>query len=189
MVETAWRLGGNPELSRLRAWAYTLGFAGHWLTKSRNYSVTFSSLRAERQAWRIAHRARGAADPSQSITVGTWKWVGTGWRTRGDAWLARIAQRERERSRIEAREALCLEKAGWSSREESSGQCYRHGKKARGDPDNPEDVETTANRDRAFSGDYWQCEVEPEVLASKAEVPESKEEIKLTRRPRYGLPI
>ncbi len=37
LVLTAWELGGRPELEhlKLRCWAHTLGFRGHWLTKSR----------------------------------------------------------------------------------------------------------------------------------------------------------
>jgi hypothetical protein len=50
LVTTAWALGGRPELAhlRLRDWAHTLGFRGHWLTKSRRYSTTFSVLRDAR---------------------------------------------------------------------------------------------------------------------------------------------
>jgi len=111
LVETAWRLGARPDLPRLRAWAHALGFGGHWLTKSRRYSVTFAHLRAERQAWRIARQAGRSVDPSESATVGTWEWVGTGWKTRGDAWLAVIGQRARAQSRLGARDARCLEEA------------------------------------------------------------------------------
>ncbi|MHB1504783.1 MAG: replication initiator [Acidimicrobiales bacterium] len=109
LVETAWKLRARPDLPRLRAWAHTLGFGGHWLTKSRHYSVTFAHLRAERHAWRLARRPGRAVDPSESTTVGSWEWVGTGWKTRGDAWLAVIGQRARAQSRLEAREALYLE--------------------------------------------------------------------------------
>ncbi|MHB8244022.1 MAG: replication initiator [Acidimicrobiales bacterium] len=116
LVETAWRLGARPDLPRLRAWAHTLGFGGHWLTKSRRYSVTFASLRAERQGWRIGRQAGRSVDPSQTVTMSTWEWAGTGWRTRGDAWLAAIGQKARAQSRLEARDALCLERIGsaWS---------------------------------------------------------------------------
>ncbi len=31
---------------RLRTWAHTLGFPGHWLAKSRAYSTTFGALLA-----------------------------------------------------------------------------------------------------------------------------------------------
>jgi hypothetical protein len=78
--------------------------------------VTFAHLRAERQAWRIARQVGRSVDPSQTATMGTWEWVGTGWRTRGDAWLASIGQKARAESRLEAREALCMQRIGsaWS---------------------------------------------------------------------------
>jgi hypothetical protein len=117
MVETAWRLGERADLPRLRPWAHTLGFGGHWLTKSRRYSVTFAYLRGERQAWRITRQSGRAGDPSEMATMGTWEWVGTGWRTRGDAWLALIGQKARAQSRLEARDMLCMERIGedWSA--------------------------------------------------------------------------
>jgi hypothetical protein len=116
MVETAWELGGRTELAsfRLRAWAHTLGFGGHWLTKSRRYSVTFGHLRAERQAWQVRRCRRGSVNDS-AITevIAIWEWVGTGWRTRGDAWLAELGSRRRLQSRVLARESLCLQRQGF----------------------------------------------------------------------------
>ena len=109
LVTTAWRLGALSHLTRLRTWAHSLGFGGHWLTKSRRYSVTFKFLRAERQSWRI-NRQHGTAPNEQSISVGVWKWIGAGWRTLGDAWLTAQGQREKVQSRTEAREARCIER-------------------------------------------------------------------------------
>ena len=108
LVTTAWRLGALSHLTRLRTWAHSLGFGGHWLTKSRRYSVTFKFLRAQRQAWRV-QRQHGTKPSEQSISVGVWRWIGSGWRDKGDAWLAQQGQREKLRSRTEAREARCLE--------------------------------------------------------------------------------
>jgi len=113
LVETAWELGERPGLAKLRHWAHTLGFGGHWLTKSRRYSVTFGSLRAERQAWQIRRQDKEAGDLSDTTVIADWEWAGTGWRTRGDAWLAAIAQKARERSRVDVREALCVEETAW----------------------------------------------------------------------------
>ncbi len=64
MVRTAWDLGGEPELGglRLRDWAHTLGFRGHWLTKSRRYSTTLAALREARQAWQLARLDHERAD-------------------------------------------------------------------------------------------------------------------------------
>jgi replication initiator protein RepSA len=62
MVATAWRLGapgavGDP---RLRLWAHMLGYGGHFLTKSRRYSVTFGQLRQARTDHRRQLRPPGS---------------------------------------------------------------------------------------------------------------------------------
>ena len=51
LITTAWQLG-----TRFRAWAHMLGYGGHFLTKSRRYSVTFGQLRAARTEYRRAAR-------------------------------------------------------------------------------------------------------------------------------------
>src|SRR6266542_1230618 len=50
LVRTCWRLGADPSLAGLglRRWAHMLGFRGHWSTKSRRYSTTFTALRRAR---------------------------------------------------------------------------------------------------------------------------------------------
>ena len=58
MITTAWQLGskhatGDP---RFRQWAHMLGYGGHFLTKSRRYSVTFGQLRVARTNHRRAER-------------------------------------------------------------------------------------------------------------------------------------
>ena len=60
LVRAAWELGSRPELDglRLRAWAHMLGFGGHWSTKSRRYSTTFTVLRRARVAFAKRRRAR-----------------------------------------------------------------------------------------------------------------------------------
>ncbi|WRZ96240.1 plasmid replication initiator protein [Streptomyces sp. NBC_01007] len=74
LMRTCWRLGGIPEYEslRLRAWAHTLGYRGHILTKSRAYSTTYAALRAER-----AHHM-GHGDMPDTITDAHWRYVGSG---------------------------------------------------------------------------------------------------------------
>jgi hypothetical protein len=80
MIETAWHLGH-------RQWAHMLGYGGHFLTKSRAYSVTFGRLRADRMAYRRAQRyADGQLDPwgrpvdeSTVLFLGSWSYAGTGY--------------------------------------------------------------------------------------------------------------
>jgi hypothetical protein len=117
LVRAAWELGGRPELDwlRLRAWAHMLGFRGHWSTKSRRYSTTFTVLRRARVAFAKRRRARdgvpldawGRAEDDQAVVVvASWVFVGAGYATEGERWLAlSAAARARERRRI-AREEL-----------------------------------------------------------------------------------
>jgi hypothetical protein len=115
LVESAWRLGGEPggwEL-RLRAWAHTAGYRGHFITKSRRFSTTFAALRANRQEWRVAQKRAGEGQTAEPGTddrtdgvVSAWSFVGMGYTTAGDAWLAEcIAEDERlaRRSMFEER--------------------------------------------------------------------------------------
>ena len=90
LVLTAWELGGRPELEdlKLRRWAHTLGFRGHWLTKSRRYSTTLGALRSARAVW-SANRRDAAPDVSESVAVKDWRFSGRGWDNPGDEWLAR----------------------------------------------------------------------------------------------------
>ena len=59
MITTAWQLGSTRPASRCRAWAHMLGYGGHFLTKSRRYSVTFGQLRKARTDHRRAARPPG----------------------------------------------------------------------------------------------------------------------------------
>lgn len=62
MITTAWQLGSKrcTGQARFRSWAHMLGYGGHFLTKSRRYSVTFGQLRQARTEHRRAARPRNA---------------------------------------------------------------------------------------------------------------------------------
>ena len=112
LVRAAWELGGHPELAglRLRAWAHMLGFGGHWSTKSRRYSTTFTVLRRARVAFAKRRRASGGVpldawgrpeDDQAVIFVASWAYVGAGYATEGERWLAlSAAARAREQRRV-----------------------------------------------------------------------------------------
>jgi hypothetical protein len=111
LVQTAWELGDNPELTslRLHLWAHTCGFRGHFLTKSRRYSTTFASLRDERQQWRLAQRQPEPADEELSAIedeVREWSFEGSGYLTIGDACLARNLEEQARLGRWLAREDM-----------------------------------------------------------------------------------
>lgn len=92
----------------LRKWAPSLGFRGHFATKSRRYSVTLGVLRrARRRAQALiadaqrdgrsidlaAIEADLLADDEDETTliVGQWRFVGVGWDNEGEVELARAA--------------------------------------------------------------------------------------------------
>jgi len=113
LVRAAWELGGRPELDslRLRAWAHMLGFGGHWSTKSRRYSTTtFTVLRRARVAFAKRRRANDGipldawdrSEDDQAVTViASWVYVGAGYQTEGERWLAlSAAARAREQRRV-----------------------------------------------------------------------------------------
>jgi hypothetical protein len=118
LVHACWELGARPSLSRLRlrAWAHMLGFRGHWSTKSRRYSTTMTALRRARVTYAKRRRARDGVpldawgrvedEDQAAVVIATWSYVGRGYQTQGEVWLAlSAAARARERRRI-AREEL-----------------------------------------------------------------------------------
>ena len=111
-IETAWQLGAQPHLAglKLRRWAHTLGFRGHWATRSRRYSTTLTALRETRRRWRREGLSRDCpgADVSEGFVADTfvladWIYAGSGYRTPGDAWLAHTAQQQNLEARRERR--------------------------------------------------------------------------------------
>ena len=89
MITTAWQLGGgthHPGHTRLCKWAHMLGYGGHFLTKSRRYSVTFGQLRRARTEHRKHQRhPTGEHDPwgrplddTVVLVLSTWTYDGPG---------------------------------------------------------------------------------------------------------------
>jgi hypothetical protein len=75
-----------------------LGFAGHFLTKSRRHRVTFTSRRAERTRYRrnetsgpptnASQEQAAATEQPTTLVVNFLQFVGAGWHTTADAILA-----------------------------------------------------------------------------------------------------
>jgi hypothetical protein len=116
LIEAAWTLSLNEEHRGLRRWAHTLGYGGHFFTKSRRYTATFTAERNRRIAWR---RARAAAsrlqragavdlvdDHDQHTTdvLAELVYVGIGWHTTADAILANTAAAMAREKRQAARD-------------------------------------------------------------------------------------
>jgi Replication initiator protein, pSAM2 len=110
LVEACWILGRTAPWQRLRRWAHMLGFGGHFLTKSRRYTVTFRLLRHRRVVWQHTQRAGPEpVEPAETPTVlmvNFLDFVGAGWHTTGDALLANSAAAKAREQRRTAREEL-----------------------------------------------------------------------------------
>jgi hypothetical protein len=117
LVRACFELAARPSLERLRLrkWAHMLGFGGHFSTKSRRYSTTLGALRRARVAYAVRRRrgqtipldAWGRPEDAQAVIVAaSWQYVGRGYRTTGEAWLAASAAAQAREARRIAKEEL-----------------------------------------------------------------------------------
>jgi hypothetical protein len=94
-----------------------LGFRSHWSTKSRRYSTTMTALRRARVQFAKRRRARdgvpldawGRAEDDEdqaAVVIATWSYVGAGYQTQGEVWLALSAAARAREQRQVAREEL-----------------------------------------------------------------------------------
>ncbi|MCX4823206.1 plasmid replication initiator protein [Streptomyces sp. NBC_01142] len=113
LMRACWRLGGLPEFAplRLRAWAHTLGYRGHILTKSRAYSTTYTTLRAERADHERTAAGADLLDDSGTITDAHWRYLGSG-HTPGAVLVAAAIAEDLARNREIAREEMSRARAG-----------------------------------------------------------------------------
>ena len=97
MARAAFELGENPDYEELNLarWAHDLGHRGHFLTKSRRFSVTFAYLHGLREAWRDRERLERAEAPDPRFDgINKLYFVGQGWPFACDAYL--VAQQRKE---------------------------------------------------------------------------------------------
>jgi hypothetical protein len=84
LIAECLRLGKLPGLEdlRLTTWAHMLGFRGHFSTKSRAYSITLGSLRADRSQHQREHAIAAGLqpdlDPDSTLVLARWQFVGRG---------------------------------------------------------------------------------------------------------------
>ncbi len=93
LIEACWILGGPRDWRALRRRAHMLGFAGHFLTKSRSHPVTFQLQRNKRVVFRRAETTGPTEDTTVTeaptlLVVNFLQFVGSGWHTTADAILA-----------------------------------------------------------------------------------------------------
>jgi hypothetical protein len=119
LIQAAWTVGDVPalpeyhEFLRLRRWAHMLGYGGHFTTRSRRYSTTFTERRQRRQAYRRNHptsrrETSELFDQAATVTLTALRYEGSGWRSNGDAELAATAAAmARHYADVEAEERAC----------------------------------------------------------------------------------
>jgi hypothetical protein len=116
LIITCWELGKTPAATdlALNRWTHMLGYRGHFLTKSRRYSVTFTTLRRARIDHRRGQRhPDGEKDPWGRdlddrivLVISAWHYAGTGHQTIAEHQLAlAAAARAREHERIAREES------------------------------------------------------------------------------------
>jgi hypothetical protein len=126
LVHACWTLGRatGPMFGKvhgwdsLRRWAHMLGFGGHFLTKARRYSVTFTALRQARITYRrnqdtgpehgTVHRQE-ELNSETTVILNRLSYTGTGWHTTGDALLANTAADQARKRREIGHEEIAHE--------------------------------------------------------------------------------
>jgi hypothetical protein len=88
-------------------WIHTLGYRGHVVSKSRQFSTTMTALRDRRAEWRKSriHDALSSIAPSQTDEPIPWQFQRLGHVSLGDRVLAVSASTLAQERRIAAREA------------------------------------------------------------------------------------
>jgi hypothetical protein len=111
LVEACWLLGRPRQWRGLRRWAHMLGFGGHFLTKSRRYSITFALLRNHRIVYRRTQTSGPELDAADggvptTLVVNFLQFVGAGWKSPADAMLANTSAAMAREHQHAAREYL-----------------------------------------------------------------------------------
>jgi hypothetical protein len=92
MAYAALRLAQRSVLRDLARWVHMLGFRGHFVTKSRGYSIKLGQLRAARATYR-AHQDQPpddaeVSDDDSTVVLSVWQYLGSGYLNPGDVLLA-----------------------------------------------------------------------------------------------------
>ena len=116
LIHACWRLSevSGLEGRKLDRWAHTLGFRGHFSTKSRRYSTTLGALRQVRRDFRRGQARKSGHDmllgdlpqDETTLVVGSFSFAGQGYAHPVDQWLAESHYRSRVFSRRVGREQL-----------------------------------------------------------------------------------
>lgn len=112
MAQTAWELGQDPNYKKLNlaTWAHDLGHRGHFLTKSRRFSVTFKYLREIRREWQAAEHVEHQGDDDFFGSEVELIFVGQGWLCAADAYWTSKLRADHDEARIFAWEQFMGER-------------------------------------------------------------------------------
>lgn len=84
MARTAWRLDEEAKNLKTRRWAHDLGHRGHFISKSKNYSVNFSDIRQARTDYARAEAENGGIEtPNNFDPEAKYRFVKQGWKNTG----------------------------------------------------------------------------------------------------------
>ena len=109
MARTAFKLGKNPDYKELNLarWAHDLGHRGHFLTKSRRFSVTFAYLHGLREAWRDRERLEhGETLDARFDGNNELYFIGQGWPFACDTYLVAQQRKEWDEARTYAKDQI-----------------------------------------------------------------------------------
>jgi hypothetical protein len=92
LASAALQLAERCGLRGLGRWVHMLGFRGHFVTKSRLYSVTLGELRNARATYRAEQDGEpddsSVGGDASTVVLSAWEYIGSGYLNLGDAMLA-----------------------------------------------------------------------------------------------------
>jgi hypothetical protein len=108
ILQTIVTLAGEEDYEEMLSWVHTLGYRGHVMSKSRQFSTTMTALRDHRAAWRKeqAQNCAGSASTQDDLESPTqWEFERVGHISLGDRVLAVSAFGRAREQRFAARSA------------------------------------------------------------------------------------
>jgi hypothetical protein len=102
------KLAEQQPYEDMLSWAHTLGYRGHDISKSRQFSTTMTALRERRAAWRKEQACEGAtaAITQDEYAPIQWEFERLGHTSLGDRVLVVSAFARAQQQRFAARDAL-----------------------------------------------------------------------------------
>lgn len=107
ILRTMVNLSENDTYADIAGWLHTLGYRGHIVSKSRNFSTTMTALRTRRSDWKKSQDGRHkVARPLEYDEETVWEFERTGHANLGERVLAVSASLRNQERRIAAHQAI-----------------------------------------------------------------------------------